>query len=455
MKPAFALCQALLVGVVTMTVVACGGESSAQVRSHVYGQLTVSTDVDSLADHSGFEVLVVSNQQADLDTLGVAETDSEGRFAMDVDVPERGIYPLVISRAGATLTIQELVLAEGDSTRVRATFPLNGRPVRLVSHENASWTAYKNTKSQYNRMVLELVQENPDYTEAEMGRVIRQSAGIYWSLQETYPGTFGAAVAAAESVVMLEGWADSLAVARAGDIAASHPSKVEIVRAVRRSVARLEGQAAAVRFVRSHMTGEDENKDAALLSEVVVAYMDSLNAAAAVSAARELQRDYPDSQWARWAEGAIYEVEHLLPGLPAPEFSLVDINGDVIDKQAMADQFYMLEFYTPTHPLFQEELGFRQALLNTLDEAIFEAVSISVDPDSAFNEALLDGRNLQGRFVFEPEGTESMVATAYNVNVIPTRVLIDPRGLIVRKYVGASLEELEADLAMLLMGASR
>lgn len=423
----------------------CGADSSAQVASHVSGRLTISAEVDSLADYSGFEVVVVSNLEGDIDTLAVTETDVEGRFATGVRGTERGIYPLVISRGGQTLTIEEIVIAEGDSVRITAAFPLDGRPVRIISAENAAWSAYKNTKAQYNRGVLNLVQTNPQYTDVEMGNAVGQASSILWSLQETFPGTFGSLVANAEAVVMLEGWNDSLAVARAREITASHPSKVDIVRAIRRSVARLEGQDAAVSFLRSHMTGGPE--DAEILSEIVVAHMDSLEQADAVLVAREIQSEYPDSEWAGWAEGAIYEVENLLPGMMAPAFSVIDIEGEAIDNETMADQFYMLEFYTPTHPLFLEELGQRQAVLNTLADEVFEAISISVDPDSAYNEALLDGRSFQGRFVFEPEGQESAVAVAYNVNLIPTRVLVDPSGRIVGKYVGAAFNQLESELA--------
>lgn len=434
--------------------VGCGAESTAQVSTHVSGRLTIRADADSTADFSDFEVVVASNIEGDIDTLGVAFTDTDGRFAMGVRAQDRGIYPLVLSRGGQTLAIEEIVIADGDSVRVTAAFPLDGRSVRIVSKENAAWSAYKNTKAQYNRGVLELVQSNPNYSEQDMARLLGQTSSILWGLQQTYPGTFGSLVANAEAVVMMEGWDDSLAVARAAEISKTHPSKVEIVRAVRRSVARLSGQRAAVAFIRSHIDGMDPEKDAALLAEVVVAHMDSLQQAEAIQVARELQSTYPNTAWKDWAGSAIYESQNLLPGMQAPDFSLIDVNGDVIDREAFADQYYMLEFYTPTHPLFQEELGLRQAMLNALDESVFEAISISVDPDSAYNEALLDGRNLQGRFVFEPDGQESAVAVAYNVNLIPTRILVDPSGRIVKKYVGAALEELNADLATRLRALS-
>ncbi|MFT4605307.1 MAG: peroxiredoxin [Rhodothermales bacterium] len=434
--------------------VGCGAESTAQVSTHVSGRIAIRADADSVSNFSDFEVVIASNLEGDIDTLGVAMTDVEGRFAMGVQAQDRGIYPLVISRGGQTLTIEEIVIADGDSVRVTAVFPLDGRSVRVVSKENAAWSAYKNTKAQYNRGVLNLVQTNPDYSEQDMGRLVGQTSSILWSLQQTFPGTFGSLVANAEAVVMIEGWNDSLAVARGREISLSHPSKLDIVRAVRRSVARLEGQDAAVTFVRSYINGEDREKDAALLAEVVVAHMDSLEQVEAIQVARELQATYAETAWKDWAGSAIYEVQNLLPGMEAPAFSLIDVNGDVIDREAFVDQYYMLEFYTPTHPLFQEELGLRQAILTALDESVFESISISVDPDSAYNEALLDGRNLQGRFVFEPDGQESAVAVAYNVNLIPTRILVDPSGRIVGKYVGAALNELEAELAARLRALS-
>jgi peroxiredoxin len=433
-----------------LSLIGCGAKSAAQIVTHVSGNLSVRTEVDSLADNSGFEVLLASNIDGNLDTLGVTLTDSDGNFSLDVHVDDRGVYPLLISRAGQTLTIEEIVLAAGDSSRVRASFPLDGRGVRIVSPENAAWSAYNNTKAQHAKMVLDLVQSTPDYTEADMGRAVRQTSSIFWGLQDTFPGSFGSLVASAESIVMLEGWADSVAVERARQVADTHPSKVPIARAVRRSVARLSGQNAAVDFVRSLITGTNLEDDAALLSEIVVAYTDSLQSPQAVAAARELQSGYPESPWSRWAEGAIYEAEHLLPGMPAPAFTVIDTEGRVIDNEELRDQFFMLEFYTPTHPLFQQELGLRQAILEALPSEIFEAVSISLEPDSAYNEALLDGRDILGRFVFDTDGVEGLVATAYNVNIVPTRILIDPAGNIVRKYAGATLEELEGDLADIL-----
>jgi peroxiredoxin len=437
-------------GILTFALVSigCRAESAAQVTGFVSGRLSISADVDSVADYRDFEVLIASNLDGDIDTLGFARTDSLGNFSTPVRSTQKGVYPLLISRGGQTLALEEIVIADGDSSRVAATFPLNGRPVRIVSMENAAWSAYKNTKAQYNKLVLELVESQPDYTEEEMGRIVRQSSSIYWGLRETFPGTLGSVVAEAESVVMLEGWADSVVVDHARKIAEDHPSMIAIVRAGRRSEGRLRGQAAAIAFIRSFLSDPDASldSDAALLSEVVIAHLDSSEQVQAVAVARELQSKFPDGAWSRWAQGAIYEVENLLPGMPAPDFSVLDINGEVIDLQSLRDQFFMLEFYTPTHPLFQQELGLRQAMLNALDDDVFESISISVDPDSAYNEALLDGRDFQGRFVFEPEGLESPIATAYNVNVVPTRILVDPRGLIVGKYVGATLEELEQEL---------
>ncbi len=434
--------------ILALTSMGCGEESTAQVHSFVSGRLSISTAVDSVADYSDFEVLIASSLGGELDTLAFALTDSLGNFSTPISPVEKGVYPLMISRGGVTLALEEIVIAEGDSTRVTASFPLDGRPIRIVSMENASWSAYNNTKAQYNRMVLELVGSDPEYDEERMGRIVRQSSSIYWGLRETFPGTLGSIVASAESVIMLEGWADSLAVAHARLAAPGHPRMISMVRSSRRAEGRLHGSTSAVTFIRSFLSGQEPltEDDGALISEVVMTHMDHSEEVQAVAAARELQTAFSGEGWGRWAEGAIYEVQHLLPGMPAPDFSLLDRDGEVIDLESLRDQFFMLEFYTPTHPQFQQELGLRQAMLNALDSEVFEVISISVEPDSAYNEALLDGRDIKGRWVFEPGGMQSLVVTAYNVHTIPTRILVDPRGMIVGKYVGETLQQVEQDL---------
>ncbi len=437
------------IGLVVIAVSVCAACTPGDVgdgRAHLAGTLTAVADYDTGSDQSGFEIVVLATPDGGLDTLAVAETDASGAFAADVRVPGRGVYPLVVSRGGSRLHIDEVVLADGDSIQVRARFPLDGRAVRIVSKENSAWAAYKNAKALYNRSVLGLL-ESGAYSTSSMRQTVAQLGTILWSLRDLYPGTLGATVAEAEAVVLLESWEDSLALAHFRTLGAGHPSIVGITRAARRSIARMEGLDASVDFLRSISDSVSAGDALALRSEIVVALRDSLERKRALEEARSLLADGRGTEWERWAGNAIYEMENLMPGMKAPAFSVLDVAGMPVDLERLAGRTVLLEFFSPADETFLRELPERQLLLRALQGRRFTAVSVSVEPDSALNEALLEGRNLLGTFVFDPDGLAGSLARAYNVNTVPTRVLIGSDGSLLSRYGGPAMPAVRNDLA--------
>ncbi len=111
------------------TLAGCKPDPDPQVKAFAEGTLTIRPQADSTQDYSGFEVLLVTQVEGDVDTLGMAVTASDGAFSMNITASEEGIYPLVISRVGAMLAFEEFVVVDGDSTRVSGAFPLMGRRI--------------------------------------------------------------------------------------------------------------------------------------------------------------------------------------------------------------------------------------------------------------------------------------------------------------------------------------
>ncbi|NNF03447.1 MAG: redoxin domain-containing protein [Rhodothermales bacterium] len=369
---------------------------------------------------------------------------------MTVRSPEEGVYPLIVSRSGRTLSVDEFVAVDGDSVRISGTYPLGARPLRIVSPENAAWSAYRNTRRQHDARVAELL-EAGEGTIVRLSEVTMSTASILWSIPDLYPGTIASTLARAESVVMLEGWDDQLALDRVPSIAPDNRLITDVVRAARRSLARTAGQDSSVQFIRSFVEKvDDPDKKAMLMAELVVAYTDSLQTDLAVETASELRRRFPDSEWASWASRATYELENLMPGMTAPGFTIVTRDGERVSSSDINQGFILLEFYEPLDQVFLRELARRNAVIEALDGSILRAVSMSVDPDSAVNEALFDGRDLPGMFSYLPDGRQSAVAQAYNVHVLPTRYLIDPDGRIVSKYRGPAMNAIEQDLAAVI-----
>jgi len=428
---------------------ACTGSGDYPVHSHVEGTFSVRAEIDSTGNHAGFRVSVLGQRDGDVDTLGTAVSTTDGSFSFDVHAPEPGIYPISVERGGAELALGEFVAVDGDSVRVTGTFPLGARRLRIVSTENAAWTAYRNAKAQHNHSMAELIGAG-GYTAEMMERIITQTSSILWNIQTTYSATIGGNLAKAESVIMMEGWNDSLVVARYVEIDPSNESVVEVARAARRSVARLEGGQAALDLLSRLLEAAPDNKKAGLMAEMVVAHADSNASAEAVEVASELRRLYPESPWADWAVRATYDLENLQPGMDAPAFALVEREGRDITSSNLAGNFIILEFFDPLEPIYQREMAARNNLADKLPPQLFQYVSVSVEPDEAINEALFEEVDQPGFFVFSEEGMEQQIVKDFNVHVIPTRFLIDPDGRIVAKYTGPAIDDLESDLIIII-----
>ena len=436
----------------TLTSPACGQEEVTggmpeEATSHLLGRLTVSAEIDTTQDYRGFEVLVAVDVRGQPDTLGYAMTDIDGTYALDVTAASRGIYALIISKGGQILKIGELAVAEGDSATMDATFPLGNRQLRVRSAENAAWMAYQNTKAQHHARLLELV-KTASYDEATARLQMELTTMILWNMQSTFPGTMGGEAAAAEAVVMGTGWIDSLSVERARSVPPEFVNFAAVGRAARRALARLEGQAAALALLREFRERAVREDDSAQLhSELVLAHLDSLAHDDAIAEAELLADTYPESPWQRWAERAIYEIETLTPGKPAPALAAVTAEGDSFELHDLRGRWVILEFYRPQDAVYQRELEVRAALTRQAGDDALSVVSISLEPDTLLNDAFLDGRDIPGRHVF---AADDALAVLYNISRVPTRYLVDPEGMIAAKYVGGAIEALREDVLALL-----
>jgi len=410
----------------------------AVVRSGLSGHITVRPEIDSTADYRGFEILVAVDNEGEPDTLGYAITDSTGFFSMDVEVAERGVYALIVSRRGDLLELGHLAVADGDSASLNVALPTGSARMRPRSQENAAWQAYQNTRLQHDQNLIALTQAE-EYNESAVNLQISQTAMILWDLREIYEGTMGAEVASAEAVVMNAGWNDSLVVAWGAEVSPENVQFGEVGRTVRQAMNRLHGSQAALEVLEDYTQRaiRDEHR-AELMSERVMAHLDQQEHAEALAAAERLSAEFPESAWAEWAARAAYEIQHLLPGMPAPGLIALDTAGVQVNLADLAGRYVVLEFYRPEDDVFQREVEGRNHLIAEFGHDRVEFVSISLQPDTLVNEAFFEERELPGVHIY---GTTNL-ARLYNVNVLPTRYLIDPDGHLVEKFVGGAMAAL-------------
>jgi len=335
--------QLILYSVIGMAMFSCAQPEqsiSQQVQSSFEGTLTIRPEIDPSTDYSGFEVLVAGDNAGEPDTLGYAITDSTGYFSMQVNAPERGVYRLVMSRLGQIQASGQIAIAQGDSASMIARFPLQGQNIRIRSEENASLQAYQNIRTQHEQALVKLVQSEM-YEEEQVRNQVLQTTMILWTLQQTFPRSMGSELAAAEAITMGTGWEDSLVVARMNQLPVSNPRFGDAVRAARQSEARQNGQRAALRLLETLSDRvESDIQRAEIASEKVIAHMDSMEFDTALFEARAIQKEFGQTQWGIWAERAAYEIEHLLPGMDAPAFTVRDANGDSLNVSIRKSRTY-------------------------------------------------------------------------------------------------------------------
>ena len=447
---------ALLFLVVTLPACASEDQQDPPVTSHLHGRITVSAEVDSSTDYSGFRVLVAEAQGRRVDTLAHAVTDTSGRFSATVTARERGVYPLLIwgRRGQQRLAASDFVVADGDTASLEVELPVRRNQLPIRSRENAALMAYRNTMVLHRRTLTERI-GGDGFDENAMAQSIRQTSSILWDMGRTYEGTYAGQLGMVESLGLLEGWSDSLVIARARTIEPTNPRFAEAARITRRTVAQRAGQDSAlavVEWFRERAVSDDQR--AALQSIIVMAHMDSLNQEAARAAAEALQDQYPDSKWADWAERAQYEVDNLLPGMQAPSLAGRTVRGDSVSLAGLRGRPVILEFYAPGNDLYKQQLSTRSAIYDATRADSVAFVSVSLEPDTLLNEAFREGRTFPGHHLIAPDGREGTWADTYNVAVVPTRVLIDADGAIVDKYVGSALLSMQDDLSRLIQDES-
>ncbi len=417
------------------------------IQGYLSGQLTVTAEIDSTGDYSGFEIIVANRQGEAFDTLGYAVTDRDGQFSTDITARQRGIFPLLIKRDGTILNVSQLVVAENDSARMWATLPLGDRPPLVRSPENSAWRAYTNTEAQHNQLLLDLLKEGKNSV-GEVSRTVELTASMLWGLRETFPGTMGATLASVKSIALLDGWNDSLLVVHVNELDLANPGIIEAVRTARRSEARLRGQDAALALVRGFQDRLDKPEQKAMLqTEIVQARVDSTQEAEAVAAAEQLKADFPNTQWSAWADRAIYEATTLLPGKPLPAYALNDTTDAVLFETGQMDgQYYVLEFWTPRDTQYPRQLPQIEAILTRYQAHALAWVFIGLEPDKGLYDAFFEQRDTYGQQYLAPSEDIDRLSALYNLSTLPTRFLVNDQGLIVGKFQGNALFGLEAEL---------
>ena len=427
-------------------------QPAPSIQSHMEGQVFVDSSADGLDAYRDVRVLLVRPDGRRLDTLGHARTGPDGRFRMPISAPERGVYSLSLWGRGGReqLASTEYVVAPGDTATLRVELPLRGDGLRPVSPENRALRAYRTAMSMHQRLLTRRLRPGAASANVQVQN-IRLTSSVLWRLQDRYPGTYAAEFAAVESLSLLEGWNDSLVVARAQQIPSGSPRYVDAAHIARRAEARRHGHRAALTLLDTLKARAGNSRHrAGVQAARIQAFLDSARVEAALSASEQLRARFPNTPWARWAQRTEYEAAHLQPGMPAPDLALQTLRGDSLSLRSLRGRPVVLEYYRPGLDLYTLQRPLRNALYDATRADSVAFVSVSTEPDTLVNRAFLQHRRLPGHRAIAADGAQDPLVTRYNAVRVPSWVLIDGAGTIVDRYQASDLPALRQSLTQLL-----
>jgi len=127
--------------------------------------------------------------------------------------------------------------------------------------------------------------------------------------------------------------------------------------------------------------------------------------------------------------------ERVRPGLPAPNFTLSGLDGEVVNLTDYKGKVVFLNIWATWCPPCREEMPSMQKLYNELKGEDFEILAVSIDTLGAKAVApFMNKFNLTFPALLDTKGS---IQGIYGTTGIPESYIIDREGIVVEKVIGA------------------
>lgn len=156
----------------------------------------------------------------------------------------------------------------------------------------------------------------------------------------------------------------------------------------------------------------------------------------------ELKSKYGDIQEIQSDLTRLNPEQKLSPGKPVPDFkALLLESGKEVTNQSMAGKFFLVDFWASWCGGCQDELAVLHRLYQQYHNSNFEILSLSLDKSLADLKKFRDEKwKLPWLNVFLEGGFTNQIVKDFEINQLPTMILVGPDGKIV-----AAGEELRGD----------
>jgi len=121
------------------------------------------------------------------------------------------------------------------------------------------------------------------------------------------------------------------------------------------------------------------------------------------------------------------------PGLPAPDFELLDIEGNIWKLSELKGQVVFVNFWATWCPPCREEMPSMQELYKAMPKDHFKMLTILSNDNPALAATFAEKNGFEFPILEDP-GSE--VGRAYGITGVPETYIIDKKGILRQKYIG-------------------
>jgi len=130
---------------------------------------------------------------------------------------------------------------------------------------------------------------------------------------------------------------------------------------------------------------------------------------------------------------------NALEGKPAPDFTLVDINGRPLSLSQLKGKWVILDFWGSWCKWCIKGMPDMKDYYNTYKGKL-EILGVDCNDTMEKWKAAVDNLDLPWKHVYNPGDTDDNPVTTYGVRGFPTKVIIDPQGVVNKVIVGEDPE---------------
>ena len=145
------------------------------------------------------------------------------------------------------------------------------------------------------------------------------------------------------------------------------------------------------------------------------------------------------------AYGRKFDPRYELLGMPVPDFSATDLNGNPISLQEYRGKVVLLNFWVLWSPPAVSEMPDIKQIYDTYKDKRFDIIGVNLDDEEVILQNYVKANDIPWRQIFDQGAGEDSLALQYGIGDIPEMWLIDREGrLITHKARVADLEKLVA-----------